>query len=85
MKLCHRCGEARADFCEYCMVRLKKKVTKLEKREQHKAQELGFLLQLEAQAGERRAMEPKHSREDHECEECEVLAELRVLRRSQKT
>jgi hypothetical protein len=25
----------------------------------------------------RRAMEPKHSREDHSCPECEVLAEMR--------
>ena len=28
----------------------------------------------------RRAMEPRHSREDHECKECDALSELRRVR-----
>lgn len=28
----------------------------------------------------RRVMEPKHSREDHECKECDALSELKRIR-----
>ena len=45
--------------------------------------ELNLLRDLEAHLIRRRAMEPRHSREDHECPECETLAELVVVRRTE--
>ena len=42
---------------------------------------LEFLARLEAHLVDRRTMEPRHSREDHECPECVTLAELRASRR----
>lgn len=42
--------------------------------------ELMLLRQLEDNRRQRRAMEPKHSRDDHECEECGILEELQRLR-----
>jgi hypothetical protein len=43
--------------------------------------EVIFLRQLERCMVKRHAYEPKHSREDHECEECTVLADLQLMRR----
>jgi len=43
--------------------------------------ELYLLRRLEQAVIRRRAMEPRHSQEDHECSECEVLAELQRLRK----
>ncbi len=45
------------------------------------SRELELLRILEEKLIERRAYEPKHSNPDHECVECEVLAELRQIRR----
>ncbi len=44
--------------------------------------ELELLRILEEKLIERRASEPRHSREDHSCVECEALAELAVIRRT---
>lgn len=45
--------------------------------------ELDLLRRLEVHLSDRRKMEPRHSREDHECPECETLAELRHFRKVQ--
>ena len=60
---------------------LEKRLTEVEGRE---LQYRNLLRQWVDRLVERRKMEPKHSREDHECEECELIAEFRVLERSQK-
>jgi hypothetical protein len=44
-----------------------------------------YLLKLRDLVIARRAMEPQHSREDHECPECEVLSDLAALERMVKT
>lgn len=46
------------------------------------SEELQLLRQLERNVRERRVAEPKHSREDHECEECAILVELSKLGRN---
>lgn len=44
-------------------------------------EENALLRRLEDHLYGRRAMEPRHSREDHTCPECETLSELKVSRR----
>jgi hypothetical protein len=48
----------------------------------HLKSEVIWLRKLEEQMCKRHVMEPNHSRQDHECVECEVLADLKAMRRS---
>lgn len=43
--------------------------------------EIYLLQMLEGAVRRRRVMEPQHSRQDHECQECDALADLDVFRR----
>lgn len=49
--------------------------------EEARRREKLLLLNLERLTRKRRVMEPRHSREDHECEECEILGELTYVRK----
>jgi len=76
-KVCNKCGQSSEDF-SYLLMHSRTCRKEIDKM----LAELILLRRVEGLLRHRRASEPLHSREDHDCSECSFLAELDVLRRN---